>query len=219
MLPVSFSKQMAAASATAVALAQTIGAGGGNVVLNGGAVVNSVAVLDTQRRVIITSAGNDTAVTFTVYGFNDSGQAITDSFAGANTGVAVSNLDFKSVTRVQASAATFSITIGTNTTGSSPWSMPSYHVGAFYLEIDVLISGSVTYSIERTHDDFFTPPNQILNPWTQHGPPRPLATTVTAATASGSLGLNVPCRGWRVTITAGTGLLQCTAIQSGISDY
>jgi hypothetical protein len=50
------------------------------------AVSSPVATLDTQRHVICTSGGNDSGITFSIGGTNDSGQYITDSFAGANVG-------------------------------------------------------------------------------------------------------------------------------------
>lgn len=220
MLPVSFTKSLAAASANNIAASQTIGAGGGAFSLNGAAVVGGVAVLDSQRRVIITSGSNDSAITFTIYGTNDAGTAIQDSFLGSNAGVAVSNRDFKTVTRVTASSAIGADTIGTNATGSSPWFMPSYHLTPFVLDIESAIAGTVTYSIETTMDDYWTPPgqNQVGMPaYTGIVLVRP--TTVVAATAGSSLVITAPCRGWRATITAGSGSVTCEALQAGITNY
>jgi hypothetical protein len=218
MLPVLFTKSLGAASANSVALAQTLGAAGA-VTLNGASVVAGVARLDTQRRVIITSAGDDSGVTFTVTGTNQAGMVITDSFPGAAIGAAQSNLDFLTVTGIRASGATSSITVGTNTTGSSQWFMPNYHLTPFVLDIESTVAGAVTYSIETTMDDFFTPPNQASVQWPAAGVIRVRPTSVVAATASQSLVINSPCRGWRLTITTGSGSVACEAMQAGIVNY
>jgi hypothetical protein len=220
MLPVIFSKSLtAAASANNVCASQTIGAGGGTLNLNGAAVVNGVAVLDSQRRIIITSGSNDSAVTFTVYGTNDAGIAISSAVQGANVGVAVLPVDFRTITRITASTATGAVTVGTNSTGSSQWFMPNYHLAPFILDIECGITGSVTYSIETTMDDYWTPPGQNLvgmPAYTGIVLVRP--TTVVAATAGSSLVITAPCRGWRATITAGSGSVTCEALQAGISN-
>src|SRR5579875_2257412 len=117
---IAFTKTMAAGSANGIAQSQSL-AGAGNLVLNGATVSGGVATLDTQRRVILTSSGNDSGLTWTVYGTNDTGQAIVDRFAGANAAAAVSNFDFTMVTRIAGSGATAgTVTAGTNSTGSSP---------------------------------------------------------------------------------------------------
>jgi hypothetical protein len=219
MLPVIITKSLAAASANNVCLSQTLAAGGA-LTINGAAAAGGVATLDTQRRVIITSAGNDSAVTFTVYGTNDAGGSISDSFLGANVGAAVSNRDFRTVTRITASAPTSAITVGTNATGSTQWFMPNYHVTPFVLDIESVVSGTVTYSIETTLDDYFTPPGQLqaqVRGYTGIVLARP--TTVTASSASSSLVITAPCRGWRATITAGAGSVSIEALQAGITNY
>jgi hypothetical protein len=218
MLPVSFSKSLAAASANNVCLSQTIAAGGGALALNGAAVVGGVAILDTQRQIIITSAGNDSGVTFTVYGTNDAGMTISSAVQGANIGVAVVPVNFRTITRITASAATSAVTVGTNSTGSSQWFMPNYHLDPFVLDIESVVTGAVTYSIETTMDDYWTPPNQVqARGYTGIVLARP--TTVAAATASSSLVITAPCRGWRATITAGAGSVAVEALQAGISNY
>src|SRR6185437_3174379 len=119
MRPVTISKTLAAASANNIALSQSP-AGAGNLTLNGAAVAAGVATLDTQRRVLITSAGTDTGITFTVYGGNQSGSAISETVAGGSLGIPVSTTqDFLTVTRVAASGASAStVTVGTSGVGS-----------------------------------------------------------------------------------------------------
>src|SRR4051812_33415348 len=98
-------KQLTAASTTNICLAQTPLAAG-NLTLNGALVTAGVAILDTQRRVGITSAGNETARTFTIYGTDDAGTVISEAVTGANVGVASSLRDYKRVTRITVDAAT-----------------------------------------------------------------------------------------------------------------
>src|SRR5580704_10734052 len=97
-LPNIFTQSLATASANNVALSQSPGAGA--ITLNGSTVSGGVATLDIQRRVIITSGGNDTGINFTVTGTNSAGFPISDTFAGANVGAAQSNLDFLTVTKI-----------------------------------------------------------------------------------------------------------------------
>lgn len=75
MRPVLLTKTLAAASVNAIAQSQSLGAAG-NVTLNGATASGGLATLDTQRRVLITSAGNDSGISFTVFGATDSGTAI-----------------------------------------------------------------------------------------------------------------------------------------------
>lgn len=141
---------LAAAVANNIALSQTLGAAG-PVALNGA--VGSGA-LDRQRRIIITSAGNDTAVLFTITGTNDSGAAISEVLAGANIGAAASLRDYKSVTSIVSSAATSAITVGTNGVGSSRWIKLDNNLTGFFVSVaDVLVSGAINDTIEYTLDN------------------------------------------------------------------
>ena len=97
-LPVIFSQALAAASATNIAASQSPAAG--VITLNGSAVTGGVAVLDAQRRVIVTSGSDDTGITFTVKGTNGAGSQIQETIAGASGAAAATNLDFKTVTSV-----------------------------------------------------------------------------------------------------------------------
>lgn len=61
--------------------------------------------LDVPRNVIITSAGNDSGITFDVVGTDVYGAAVKETITGANAGVAAGKKAFKSVTSVTASGA------------------------------------------------------------------------------------------------------------------
>lgn len=83
---------------SAVALRAAAAAVAGNLALIGAALT-----LDVPRNIIITSAGNDTGVTFTVTGRDVYGKALVEQITGANAGVAAGKKAFKSVTTIAAS--------------------------------------------------------------------------------------------------------------------
>jgi hypothetical protein len=213
MRPVVLTKALAAASVNNVAQSQTL-AGAGNFTLNGAAVAGGVAVLDTQRRVLISSAGNDSGITFTVFGTTQSGAAIQETVTGANAGAAATNQDFLTVSKVSASGATAStVQIGTNTTGSTPWVLVDAHVTPAMVGAAVIVGANPpTFIVEYTYDDFLnlavgTFPNSLSG-----NTPAALKN----ASASGDGVFNFPFRGLRLTITAGTTAAAMTAIQAGI---
>lgn len=105
------------ASGTALLAALQTTAGAGNLVLTAGAGVTSVVVngvtrlrLDTPRRITLTSAGNISAVTFTISGFDLYGQPMTQALAGPNANTVATTKAFRDITQVAVSAA-----VGTNT--------------------------------------------------------------------------------------------------------
>lgn len=211
MRTVSLTKNLIAASVNCVSLAQTKAAAG-NLVLNGGSVVAGVATLDTQRRVLITSDGNDSGVTATITGTNQAKQPISESLTMANAGAVASTLDFLSVGTVAVSGAIANhVTIGTNGTGSTPFLMPNFHLTPFDVDIDTQLTGSVTYSIETTQDDYFTAASPTVKP--------NVVAVLNAATAAAQIGLESAVRGYRYTITSGTGTLAAQSTQAGITNY
>ena len=210
-----------AASATAVCLSQTPLASG-NLTINGIHAAGGVATLDSQRRILVTSGGDDRSITFTITGTNESGTGIKDTFAGSNGSTAQSNLDFLTVTQVYISGASAStITVGTNGVGSCPWQrFDSYVITPDLGLTCVLVSGgTATIQVEYTNDDFMvgtsgsaiayapanTPPNTFLHPSLQ------ALTATTAGT------FDWPIKGWRFTILSGTSSWTVTGIQQGVS--
>lgn len=95
------------------ALSQTPGAGG-NLTLAGALVTSGVGYADVPRSVSITSAGNDSGRTFTVYGTDEYGQTMSEAITGPNTTTAHGAKAFWTVTRIAVDAATAgAITAGT----------------------------------------------------------------------------------------------------------
>lgn len=214
-----FTKTLAAASANNIALSQSPGAAA--FTLNGSAVTDGVATIDTYnaatntetgRRVIITSAGDNSGISFVVTGTNSSGNTIVDTFAGTNTGAAQSNLDFVTVTRaIGSGAVTGAITMGTNGVGSTRWMTWNYMITppmnlGYTVE---LVSGAVNYTVQYTQDD----PNNLMG-----GAAYPLAlnSPVGAQSATSDSTLSTPVVATRVLINSGTGVIRGRFVQAGI---
>lgn len=211
--PITFTKALTAASANCIAQTQTPLAAG-NLTINGSAASGGVATLDTTRRVIITSAGNDSGRTFTVYGTGHSLNPVTEAVTGGNIAAVSTVNDFFTVTRIAVDAATAGAVIaGTNTVGSTVWKMPSYAISPFNLRIDTTVTGTINFAIEYTLDDFARPASWYYGPADTI---RVRSTVVTGAVAGTSFTFDSPIRGWRVTIASGTGSVVTEAIQAGI---
>ncbi len=112
---------------------------GGAFTLNGALVSGGVANLGTsQRKVLITSAINLSAVNFTITGTNESGAVISEVLAGPNATTATSALDYSTVISVTVDAlagvfATGVLTFAANATDG-----------------DTVTLGSTTYTLQDT---------------------------------------------------------------------
>src|SRR5512135_871782 len=118
-----FTKQLAPANATLIAAVQSPGAAAltltAPVVTVDASTANNTAI---GRRVIITSGGNDTGITFTITGTNSTGSTIVEVLVGANAGAAQTNQDFATVRSIVPSAAVAgTVSSGTNGVASSSW--------------------------------------------------------------------------------------------------
>lgn len=214
--PITLTKTLAAASANNIAQSQ--GPVTGNFTLNGSTVSGGVATLDTARRVIITSAGNDSGITFTVYGTNSYGNLIQETFAGAN-GVSSSNLDFLTITRISSSAATAStVTAGTSDVGSTPWVAVTAHIPTVELSVAVTVTGTVTYTVEYTYQDVNYSPSSAFAYVRDNVVPTVWPDTTVAGLSVSTIAVQkAPVWAARVTITAGTGSISATFLQAGIA--
>ena len=78
-----------------------------------GALSLDATAVDVGRNVTITSSGNDSAVTFTVTGFDGHGQRVVEEITGANAGTAAGAKAFKVLESVVSSgAAAGNVSIG-----------------------------------------------------------------------------------------------------------
>jgi len=89
--------------------------GAGTLTINGALASGSEVELSSGRQVTITSAGNDTGVTFTVTGTDVNGAAQTEAITGASGAAATSTKYFKTITEIANSAASAgAVTAGIN---------------------------------------------------------------------------------------------------------
>lgn len=159
--PIYTTVTLSAAVSNGLAQTQSLpGASGLAMVLNGSKVSAGVGVLDSPRRVVIHSNGNDSGITFTIAGTRGTWwaqSAFSEVVTGANAGDAVSTQDFLTVTSITASAATAStVFAGTNGTGSGPWVVWDRHVTDFQVSLyGSVVSGAPTWGVEYTYDDLF----------------------------------------------------------------
>lgn len=210
---------------TKVILSQPIGGAGvgsGDTIVIGG-----VATLDTQRRVIVTSGGTDTGITFTINGTSGNGTPISDTITGGTaTLAAISNLDFFTVTSVTHTGSVAStVTVGTTngSTGigtglspgpaaSTPWFAVNWHAQPFNVELSGIVVTGVTcnWSWQYTYDDPNNLPAGVLFPQPFNHP----TLNNQAASLDGSI--NDPVAAVRLVVNSGSGV-RGTWMEAGIS--
>lgn len=211
--PVVFTKALVAASANNISLSQA-GMAGVALLSNG----TTKGVLDSQRRIRITSSGDDRLVNFTVEGTDDNGNQVISIIAGSNGATADTPNDFRTITDIIPSInTTGTVTVGTNTTGSTPWVMFDTHLTPplmhFYYTLN---SGAQTSSVEYTGDPFMNGIG-VQDPDAASPNPRAILHPVLQAMAANmDAKLDWNIRGWRWTITAGTGNGTLTGIPAGL---
>lgn len=210
---------LVAASANNITLSQTT-AGAANLTLNGSTVTAGVATLDTPRRVIVTSAGNDSGITFTATGTDFSGNPMVATGTGTNSGVLDFGVSFKTITKITTSGATSvsGVTVGTNgVADSDPIFLDQFGFAPTSLQISV--SGTANYTVKQTLDNptdpfwkwatgaVATSYSNVV--WINH----PDANLVAATTSQQGNYAYVP-KIIKVTLNSGTGYVLLQAIQA-----
>jgi hypothetical protein len=204
---------LATAAADAVATSQTLLAAG-NLTLDGTLVTSGVAYMDTPRRLIITSAGNDTAITFTAYGTDYNGSPLEASHAGGSGSAVDFGVSFRTVTRIAASGATAAaVTAGTNTVADSRIGfLDQFGFAPTALQLDV--TGTVNVTVQQTLDNpngdfgFGTPLGAANINWHDHGD-----SNMVAATASAQSNYAFTPVAVRLVLNSGTGSAALKLVQ------
>lgn len=202
---------LSTATADEIAAAQTLAAPG-NLTLTA-----TPYVLDTPRRVIITSVGDDSGVVFTITGTTFGGATVSEDVPGANAGIASSTIDFATVTSIAADAATADdVEAGTNEVAGSSWvRMDSW--AAAQSAVQVNVTGTVNYSVQTTMDDPNDPtvPTNILDVvWLDA-----LDANLVSESTSKSGYFNQTPTFVRVVLNSGTGSVKATIAQFGNATY
>lgn len=202
------SKTLAAADDDGIAESQSPGAGA--ITLDGILVTDGVAVLDTPRRIIVTSGADDTDITFTIVGTNQAGNPLSETITGANNNVVATTQDFATVTSVtHTGSVQTTVTVGTNGEGSTPWFIANRENSNALFGIAVVkvpASGTIDFDIEFTLDD----PNA---PFTGTFP-----TTFdvsTTGTDTEYVSISTPVTAIRATVNSGTDEIRVIIVQEG----
>lgn len=173
-----------------------------------------------QRRLLITSSGNDSAIFYHVSGTNQAGFPIGEFITGVSNSTTNTNLDYLIVASVQPSNSSVSqtlastaatVSVGVYGVGSSPWNFVNWHAMPSNISYGcVLQTAGATFSIQYTYDDANNLPSGVLFPQAFNHPTiNNVATTIDGFS-------NDPITAWRLQITAGTGTVRATGIQGGI---
>jgi hypothetical protein len=200
--------QLAAPDDNGISASQSLGAAG-NLLINGALASGGIATLDVPRRVLITSAGNDSSLTWIVTGTGANGLSLTESLAGGNAVGVYTNHDFSTVTSIHGSAATASTVIaGTNGIASSVPIIMDTIVNPATYGAAAVVSGTVNYSIEKSYDDFA--PLFDLNANTPTWFP---TSGFSGQTTNQSGTIAGPCTMIRLTVNDGTGSVSMKLIK------
>jgi hypothetical protein len=211
-MALSFQTTLAYTAAAANNISASQSPGAGAILINGSLATAGVATLDAARRVLITSGGNDSGITFTVTGTNFSGAPLTETVTGSNATTVGTTQDFKTVSGVTHTGSVAStITIGTSGIGSSPWYMPDRHLTPMNLGIGVVVSGTINFTVEYTYDD----PNA---PYTGTFPTVFSISALASKTANTDSSMTTPIFAIRLTQNSFTnpGTAKMIVIQSGL---
>lgn len=167
MRPVRIYTLPRAADADGVATTQSL-ASAGDLTLDGALVTDGTAYImqtgaDSDGRpynrhgqnVTITSAGNDSGITFTVYGMTPEGKVHSETLTGGNVAAVTTSAYFSTVTRIAASGATAgNVTAGIAVTGATPVIPLDHYIGEG-VALAAIVGNTMTYTVEDTQDNIW----------------------------------------------------------------
>lgn len=152
-----------ATSATAVAAAQTLTAAG-SLTLNGtsantyGPYIGSTRFDRFNRKLTLTSAGNLSAVNFTITGMDTNNNIVTEVIAGPNaTTVTTVNLYNRVLSIVASAAVASAITVGNDSIGNSATIPLDVRVAKFIASCAANVTGTINYTLQHTFDNPLDP--------------------------------------------------------------
>lgn len=198
---------LAAASANNIALSQTLAAAG-PVTLNGSTVTAGVAVLDQARLVLITSAGDDHLITFTVTGLNRWNQVISETITGGAIAAVATTNAFATVTKILSSGATAAaITVGTNSVTSIVIPV-DWEANPTNIALNAVVTGTVNYTVNQTQENPYTSTGLYPANWTA-------ISALTAKSATVQANLTNDLTALQLVINSGTGSVLLDVLQAG----
>lgn len=163
-----------------------------------------------ERQLTLTSAGNLSAVNFTIVGLSMRGVAQTEVIAGPNATTVTTTNYWKEIYSITASAAVASaVTVGIGSVGQSNPFLCDYYLTLDSVATQVDVTGTINYSAQITLDD---PQTNASPDWYSH----PTAALVGATTSQIGV-LNIPVISQRILVnSSGGGSLVATMLQQGI---
>lgn len=196
-----------ALDADGVCASQTLG-GAGDLTINGALATAGVATFGEQQRVTLASAGNYSAVTFTLYGTDARGRSISEALVGPNNSTVTSTLNYKTVTRISSSAALgTAITSGNSDALETAWVALDTRRPIKSISIELSSGASMTFELQLSNQS----PQRII---TNESEIVAFAdSTVTGKTASFLITATTAIQAARVKVTSfvsGTGTLRIT---------
>jgi hypothetical protein len=180
---------------------------GGAILINGALASGGVATFGAAQLVRLTSAADDSGITFTFRGTDADGNSLAETVAGTNAGNSDTTLYFKTITSITASAAvTGAIIVGNLITSVSPTMKVNTALNPTNINLYAqLISGTATFGLQYTFDAIGGYPAT----WIEDG-------TLTAKSASTELSWTKPINAFRLRLTASSsGVVQLKAVQAG----
>jgi hypothetical protein len=201
-----------ATDANGISLSQTPAAGGVQSLTITGALASGGSVtFSTPQHVTITSAGVDTARTFTVTGTDRDGLAMTEDITGPSTSVTLGIKNFATVTGITVDDDTAgAITAGVDGLCESRWFSLDHYTNEFNVGFGVDVTGTITFTVQHTYDDIFVSDfDEITATAYDH-------TSVAAKSADTDGSYATPITAMRVEVTASaSGTAAVTIIQAG----
>jgi hypothetical protein len=183
----------ATATPALIAASQSL-AGAGPLTLTG-------AALPAAQPITITSAGNDSTLTWTLTGTDYGGSPVTETLAGGNAAAVTSANSYASITSLVGSKATAStVTAGTAATQYGPWLIVGAQRNEFNYQVRTFIGttaapSTATYDVQATSDI------NIMN--NTGGYADDIVTLASAQTGNLSSYPNAPWMAYRLRVTAG----------------
>jgi len=204
-----------ATDASYVCASQTLGAAGALTINGTGrnpAKYNGEVIIPGgfERQLTLTSAGNISAVNFTITGLSLRGDAQTEVIAGPNATTVTTTAYWKEIYSIVASAAVGSaVTVGIGSIGQSNPFLTDYYLTLDAISTQVVVTGTINYSAQVTLDN---PQTNASPSWFSH----PTAALVGSAVNQIGL-LTTPVVAQRIIVNSSVGgSLVATIMQQGI---
>jgi hypothetical protein len=173
----------------------------------------AAAKLDTARRVLFTTVGNESANTAVITGSDSLGNSLIETVALANAGTSQSALDYYYINKITiTSAAAGNISVGTSTVASSPWArMDDWAPGPITAQFSV--TGTVNYDVQTSQSDPNYPVSVGLSSmvWDSQ------IAGIMGAVASTQVTMQANPLFVRIVLNSGTGSVSGTIAQAGVN--